>query len=341
MFMLHRKSTRTVSLRFALFVLPLFVLFVFSLAACGGSPGSGSTATVPTSHSLTSRKATTPPVTNSNPNSNLLAVLPLLHKSLQAMQQVKSFHVAIQGKGMIQTSGDFLPKLAMGIPYSLRATADIDIAHRQGQAYAHLKLLPPQAAALSLKAAARLLGHWLYLRGPNCQWFSLDLVSTLAFLQAQAMGQLPQPQNLLTLIGDVTVTDHGITTLDGKQARHLTLSINQHALSQIMDTVRQHQVKQALASIQTPAGIGVDLFLDNTTSLLVRAQIKGGFSVNVDELKATGQTTTSTPVGNQARMLTISFALTVTLSKFNQQVLSVVLPHQARPIDLMLLLASL
>jgi hypothetical protein len=330
--MLHR----TVSLRFALFVLPLFI---FSLAACSGGPGSGSTATVPPSHSLTSRNATTTPVANSNPNSNLLAVLPLMHKSLQAMQQVKSFHVAIQGKGTIQTSGDFLPKLATGIPYSLHATADIDIAHRQGQAYAHLKLLPPQAAALSLKATARLLDHWLYLRGPNCQWFSLDLVSTLAFLKVQAMGQ---PQNLLTLIGDVTVTDHGITTLEGKQARHLTLIINQHALDQIMDTVRQHQVKQALASIQTPAGIGVDLFLDNATSLLVRAQIKGGFSVNVDELlKATGQTTPSTLVGNQARMLTISFALTVTLSKFNQQVLSVVLPHQVRPIDLMLLLASL
>lgn len=332
------------SLRMALVVFPLFVLL---LTACCGSSPSGSTSTVPTSHPLTSGNATHTPVPTSStltsgnvtpatvPNSNLLAILPVLQKSLQAMQQLKSVHVAVQGTGTIQTSGDFLPKLARGIPYSLSATADIDIVHRQGQAYADLKLLPPQAEALSLEATARLIGHVLYLQGPNSQWISLDLVRT------QALGELPQLQNLLTLAGDITVIDHGITTVQGQQVRHLTLSIDQHALGQIMDTVRQQQGKQALASIQT-AGMGVDLFIDTATSLLVRAQVKGSFSVNVDELlKATGQVNTSTPQGNQARMLTVSFALTVTLSKFNQQIPNVVSPQQARPIDLMLLLASL
>lgn len=332
--MFHRNSRRTVSLRFALlFVLPLSLLL---LAACGGNPGCGSTATAPTSHARTSGNGTKTPVANANPNSTLLAVLPLLQKSLQAMQQVKSFHVAIQGGGTIQTSGDFLPRLATGIPYGLYATADIDIAHRQGQAYADLELLPSQAAALPLEATAVLLGHLLYLRVPNSQWISLDLASS------QAMGQLPQPQNLLTLVRDVVVTDHGITTVQGKPVRQLTLSINQHTLGQLTDTVRQPQVRQALTSIQTPEGIDIDLFIDNATSLLVRVQVKGGFSVNVDELlQATGQENTTTPQGNQARMFTISFTLAVTLSKFHQQIPSVVSPHQARPIDLMLLLASL
>jgi hypothetical protein len=323
--MLQRKS-HTASLRFVLFAFPLFV---FLLAACSSSC-SGSTSSVPTSHSHTSGNATTTTV----PNSNLLAILPVLQKSLHAMQQLKSVHVAVQGTGTLQTSGNFLPKLAVGIPYSLTATADIDIARRQGQAHANLELLPPQAAALSLNADVLLLDHLLYLRGLNSQWFFVDLVNM------QVTGQFPQPQNVLTLVRDV-VTDHGITTLDGKQVRHLTLSINQHALSQIMNTVRQQQVKQALTSVQTPAGLSIDLFLDQATSLLLNAQVKGSLSVNVDELQATGQENASTPVGSQARKLTVSFAFTVTLSKFNQQVPNVVSPHQARLIDLMLLLASL
>jgi len=46
------------------------------------------------------------------PNSNLLAILPELQKSLQAMQQVQTVNVVIQGKGTIQTSGTLLPAFA-------------------------------------------------------------------------------------------------------------------------------------------------------------------------------------------------------------------------------------
>ncbi len=87
--------------RFALFAL---APIIFLLVACGSSV-SGSTTTVPTSHSLASANVTTTPVFNSN----LLAVLPELQKSPQAMPQVQTAHVDRQGKGTIQTSGALLP----------------------------------------------------------------------------------------------------------------------------------------------------------------------------------------------------------------------------------------
>jgi hypothetical protein len=95
-YLMHHVRTR-----FALFAL---ALFIFLLVTCG-SPMSGSTTTVPTSHSLASANVTTTPV----PNSDLLAVLPELHKSPQVMPQVQTAHIDSQGKQTIQTSGALLP----------------------------------------------------------------------------------------------------------------------------------------------------------------------------------------------------------------------------------------
>ena len=94
---------------FALFAL---APFIFLLVACG-SPMSGSTTTVPTSHSLASPSV----ATTSVPNLDLLAVLPELQKSPQAMPQVQTVHVVIQGKGTIQTSGTLLPAFARQTHY--------------------------------------------------------------------------------------------------------------------------------------------------------------------------------------------------------------------------------
>lgn len=94
---------------FALFAL---ALFIFLLVACG-SPMSGSTTTVPTSHSLASPSVTTTSV----PNLDLLAILPELQKSPQAMPQVQTAHVDKQGKGTIQTSGALLPTFARQTRY--------------------------------------------------------------------------------------------------------------------------------------------------------------------------------------------------------------------------------
>jgi len=73
--------------RFALFA-P--AQFIFLLVACGSS---------------VSASVTTTPV----PNSDLLAVLPELHKSPQVMPQVQTAHIDRQGKQTIQTSGALLP----------------------------------------------------------------------------------------------------------------------------------------------------------------------------------------------------------------------------------------
>lgn len=81
-YLLHRLCTR-----FALFAFAPFIILLIAW----GSP--------------VSVNVTTSPV----PNPNLLAVLPELQKSPQAMQQVQTAHVDRQGKETIQTSGALLP----------------------------------------------------------------------------------------------------------------------------------------------------------------------------------------------------------------------------------------
>jgi hypothetical protein len=89
-YLMHHVRTR-----FALFAL---APFIFLLVACG---------------SLASASVTTTPV----PNLDLLAILPELQKSPQAMPQVQTAHVDRQGKGTIQTSGALLPAFARQTRY--------------------------------------------------------------------------------------------------------------------------------------------------------------------------------------------------------------------------------
>ena len=106
-YLMHHVLTR-----FALFAL---APFIFLLVACG-SPVSGSTTTVPTSHSLASPSVTTTSV----PNLDLLAVLPELQKSPQAMPQVQIAYVDRQGKETIQTSGALLPAFTGQTRYKMQ-----------------------------------------------------------------------------------------------------------------------------------------------------------------------------------------------------------------------------
>ena len=312
-------------------------LLMFFLCACSGpSLSTGSTST--TGNPLTNMLATgTPMPATGTPvaNAQLLAILPVLQKSLQAMQQLKSTRIEFQGKGTLQTSGALLPAFAHKTRYSLRGRADVDLSRQSGQAQVRLKLLPAHAQAASYTGVARLVSQKLYLQSSTQQpWLVLDVVSAIALLQAHVAGQVP-PQNLLALVQGITVTDHGMIPMQGQQVRHVSLVINQKALGQLANTMQQQQAGQVLASVQVPTGIQADAFIDGATSRLVRLQVKGGLKINVDRLLA-GSTQANMPAtqGKQARALAITFDLSFLLSKFDQPVPQVVAPPGATPIDL-------
>jgi hypothetical protein len=333
--MLTRPLQRFIAASQVFFPLLLLMCLLF-LAVCGSST-SANGSTVSSATPLTSTDPTTgTPVTNApSPVSNtgLLAILPSLQKSVQAMRQLKTVHVDVKGGGTIQTSGQMLPVFAATTPYSLYGTGDIDINKQEGKTHMTLKLRPPGGPETLIKDGARLLGGQLYLQAPTHQWFVLDPASVI--LKVHALGSMPQPQDVLALVQHITVTDQGRTTVAGHQTHHLTLTLDQHALGLFTNAVQQPQAKQALASIQTPAGLRIDLFLDQATSLLLSAQVKGSVRVGVDTLlKSLGQGSPPIAQDNQARTITVTFALTITLSKLNRPIPKVVAPPHATPIVL-------
>jgi LppX_LprAFG lipoprotein len=304
--MIMLRTIRTRAVRFGLLVFPLILL----LCACSGP--------------FNANGGTSTPVVTTSAPTNLPALLPILQKSLQAMQQVRTVHVDIQGKGTIQTSGPLLPAFAKETGYSLRGKADIDIARRDGQLQVRLKLKLPQTAII--KVAARFIGSKLYLQAPTRQWFVLDITGVAALLNAT--GLVPQPQALAALLANVKVTDHGMMTIAGMSTHHITLSIDAHALGQL---AQQSQAKQVLAGVQLPRGLSADLFIDAATSRLVRLEIKGSVRADVDALlAATGQESAS----QAHRTLMLTFDLIFTFSGFNQPVPQVKAPPSATPINL-------
>lgn len=269
------------------------------------------------------------------PTTSLLAVVPTLLTTEQAMLKLSSAHVEIKGKGTIQTSGAFLPNLAQALPYTLQARGDISLARRQERLQGQVTLAPPRATAQTLKEAERLVGQKLYVQAPTHQWFVLDVAALAALVQANA-GAAPSPQDLLRLLQHITAVDHGVSVQHtGARIHHLTLTIDKQALGQGTKAIRQPTLKQALANVQTPTALSVDLFIDATTSLLREVEIKGSVHINVDALLAalgTGQK--GTAQAPAPRMLSLTFAMTVTFSKFNHPIKKVVAPHKATPLDL-------
>lgn len=304
--------------------LPVLMLLVFLLSACSNPLSAlGNTATTGTN----ALSATTA-------NANLLAVLPTLQKSLQVTSQLKTVHVALTGKGTIQTSGPLLSSLATVTPYSVSGSADIDVANQAGKARTTLKLLPAQGATLAIKNAARLVGGQLYVQTSTHQWFVLNVANTVAFVEAHVNLTIPQPQALLALVGHVTVTDAGMTTIGGQQTHHITLSIDQGAFGQIANSAPQ-QVQRVLANIQLTNALTADLFIDSATSHLMRLEIKGGVRLNIDGLLAATGHSNMLMQGSQARMVAFAFDFTLTFSKFDQPAPQITAPPNATPLDLM------
>jgi hypothetical protein len=310
----------THSMRTGLTGISLFVLtalLVILLAACANPFASLSSTTG----------------TNALGNTNLVTVLPLLQKSVQVTEQLTSFHVAMKGKGTIQTSGPLLPAFAHATPYSVRGAADVTIAGQAGKAQTTLKLSPAQGGALSFKDAARFLGQHLYVQVPSHQWYILDLASVVPFLSSQAIGLMPQPQVWLALLQHVTVRDEGIMALGTLHVHHITLSIDQAALGQLMSGLPQ-PAQHALANIQLIGGLSVGLSIDAASARVVQLEWKGGVRINVDGLLAAIGKASVLPQGNQARMVTCTFDVLLTFSRFNRPVPKVNVPPNATPITL-------
>jgi len=302
----------------------LGLVMTLLLSACGG------TASAAGSSGLTPTVTVSPTPQAANvPSNNGLQTLPLLLKSAQAMQSITSVHIDVTSHGTVQSSGGALPALPpQQATYTLTLHANATVASRQESG--KLRLTLNQGQHKTTFALTHVVsGQKLYYKvntpsGPgnqgtaDPQWMVLDLAALVN--PQQASSAVNQVQSLLPLLMQhVTITDKGIAQVKGVQLHHITVVLSQQDLDQMTANVAQPMTQQVLSSIHLLTPLQVDLFINEGTSFLQQAMIRGQVQVNVDRLMGKGPMKQG-DVGVPPHMLEVHMVTNINFSRYNQPV---------------------
>ncbi len=294
------------------------------LSACGG------TASAAGSSGLTPTAAVSPtPQAGNGPSNNGLQTLPLLLRSAQAMQTITSVHIDATSHGTVQSSGGTLPvPPPQQATYTLTLHANVAVASQQESGKVRLTLNQGQNKT-NLALTHVVSGQKLYYKvnTPSVQgnqgtaapqWIVLDLAALVNQQQALMAGN--QVQNLLPLLMQhVTITDKGVTQVKGVQLHHITVVLSQQDLDQMTANVAQPMTQQVLSSIHLLTPLQVDLFINEGTSFLQQAMIRGQAQVNVDKLMGKGPMKQG-DVGVPPHVLEVQMVTNINFSRYNQPV---------------------
>lgn len=304
------------------------------LSACGGtanaagSPGQTPATSTASSSGLTPTETVSPTPQAANvPSNNGLQTLPLLLKSAQAMQTITSVHIDVMSHGTLQSSGGALPAFPFQqATYTLALHANVALASRQESG--KLRLTLKQGQNKTTFALTHVVsGQKLYYKvnTPSVQgnqgtaapqWMAIDLAALVNQQQASMAGN--QMQNLLPLLMQhVAITDKGVAQVKGVQLHHITVVLSQEILDQITANATQPMTQQVLSSIHLLIPLQVDLFINEGTSFLQQAMIKGQMQVNVDRLMGKGPMKQG-DVGVPPHILEVHMVTIINFNRYNQ-----------------------
>src|SRR5947209_1456324 len=125
------------------------------LCACGPGSATASSSALPLA-TVSGTGTPIVPVTGIN-TTNLLTVLLMLQKSVQAMLKLSSVHFDLQRKGTVQPMSPVLPALANKATYTLSGRGDVSFARDEEQLKAGLTLYPEHAVTQKFTLAERLI----------------------------------------------------------------------------------------------------------------------------------------------------------------------------------------
>jgi hypothetical protein len=254
-----------------------------------------------------------PGATGSNGNSSL-TVLQVLQKSAGTMQKLKSVHFDTTTNGSFQGNSSSSASSSNAITVNLKGSGD-ELMPDQQQAHITLNNM--------LNLAEVVTTDKVYVQNPQGKWYVLDKSS----LQGEA-GSLLNGSNvfnmndLLPILEQVQLTDHGDQSLNGQSLRHITATLDKNALqkiltsdSQLSNAIGKQNVDKILNSTKSLKST-LDVWIDETNFYVHRMELKLNANEDLSSLGTPGTNGNITLPSNA----TVTLDSIVDLSKFNQPV---------------------
>ena len=251
--------------------------------------------------------------TGSNGNSSL-TVMQVLQNSANAMQKLKSVHFDTTTNGSFQGTSSPSASSPAAVTVNLKGSGD-ELLPDQQQAHITLNNMINLAEVVTTDK--------VYVQNTQGKWYVLDK----SLLKGQA-GNLFSGSNvfnmndLLPMLQEVQLTDHGDQSLNGQNLRHITAALDKNALQQILtsnsqlnSTLGQQNISKILSSTKSFKST-LDVWIDETNFYVHRTELKVNADADLSSL-ATPSANGNTTLPSNA---TVALDSTVDLSKFNQPV---------------------
>jgi len=251
--------------------------------------------------------------TGSNGNSSL-TVMQVLQNSANAMQKLKSVHFDTTTNGSFQGTSSPSASSPAAVTVNLKGSGD-ELLPDQQQAHITLNNMINLAEVVTTDK--------VYVQNTQGKWYVLDK----SLLKGQA-GNLFSGSNvfnmndLLPMLQEVQLTDHGDQSLNGQNLRHITAALDKNALQQILtsnsqlnSTLGQQNISKILSSTKSFKST-LDVWIDETNFYVHRTELKVNADADLSSL-ATQSANGNTTLPSNA---TVALDSTVDLSKFNQPV---------------------
>src|SRR6266568_1775806 len=281
-----------------------------------------------------------------------LTIAQVLQNSSNTMKQLKSVHFGLQVASNVQTTvpvtstgtaatpsaTTVTPTAAAATPtvvpatptvapsqvkISITGSGDDNLPNQQSLQITVAQSVTGQHTSLS----EVLLGNQVYIQSPKGQWFVVDKSVLERLVGNPFSGINVDPTLLLSLVQNATITDNGTESLNGQNLRHISASLSQAGLKQVLSSNPQLSKlvgQQNIVSLLDHASAfqaSVDFWIDETQFFVHRTELKFNLVERVNSPGNVGTPgATTTPTAAVLASLTTSFDSVIDLSKFNQPV---------------------
>jgi len=264
--------------------------------------------------------------------SSSLTVLQVLQNSAKAMKNLKSAHIVTQTNGMLQTISTSATPSSGQTTFSVTGSGDEALPAQESLRISINWGTNSQPTNL----AEIVQGDRVYIQNAKRQWYVMDKSTFEQYIGNPFSGiNGLDPNNLLGLLQNTQITDHGDELLNEQNLRHITVAFDKEAFRKIVandpqlaNMFGQQNINTLLNNTKTFI-TNLDLWIDESTSYVHRTELKFNLNENVSGLSQSLTPVATFPL--PAGVIT-SFDSTLDLSKFNAPV-TITPPTSAIPTD--------
>ena len=236
------------------------------------------------------------------------------------MKNLKSAHVETKTNGMLQTISAPAPPTASQVTFSVTGSGNEALPTQES-----LQISVTQGTNGQPSNLAEIVqGDKVYIQNAKGQWYVLDK-SAFEQYTGNPFSDINglDPSNLLGLLQNTQITDHGDESLHGQSLRHITIAFDKEAFRNIVtndpqlgNLFGQQNINTLLNSTKT-FNTTLDLWIDESTFYVHRTELKFNLNEDVSSLSQSLTPVVTFPL--PAGVIT-SFDSTLDLSNFNAPV---------------------